>query len=80
MNYDEAMEYKRNLPPEILARETYDSTIVVVPADGNDFYQYRQNLPDRKPIDSDAKYYSSNGEYRVVELKFQPLPADYVDL
>lgn len=80
MTYDQAMEYKRNLDPELLAQETYDTTVVVVPADGHDLYQYLQNLPDRKPIDSDAKYYSSNGQYRVVLLTFQPLPADYRDL
>lgn len=80
MNYDQAMEYKRNLDPELLAQETYDTTVVVVPAEGQDFYQYIQNLPDRKPVDSDAKYYSSKGEYRVVLLKFQPLPAEYRDL
>lgn len=80
MTYDQAMEYKRNLPPEVLARESYTHTVVVVPADPNDFYRYLRELPDRKPIDSDAKYHSSNGTYRVVFLGFEEVPVEYEDV
>lgn len=74
MTYDEAMEYKRNLDPEILAGEDFETSIVVVPADVNDFYQYIQHLPDRKLVDSDAKYYCSNGQYKVNRIKFNETP------
>ena len=78
MTYDEAMEYKRNLPPEILAEENFDTSVVVVPADSYDFYQYLKNLPDRKLVDSDAKYYSSNGQYLVCQIDFRENPPVYI--
>jgi len=80
MTYDEAMEYKRNLDPEILAKENFDTSIVVVPADQNDFYNYIKNLPERKLQDSDAKYHSSNGRYEVYIIHFEGNEPEYAAL
>lgn len=80
MTYDEAMEYKRNLPPEILAQENFDVSVVVTPADGNDFHRYMSLLPDRKLQDSDAKYISSNGQYKVCLIDFRTSPPEYQNL
>lgn len=80
MTYDEAMEYKRNLDPEILALENFDVSIVVTPEDANDFYNYIRNLPERKLQDSDAKYFSSNGKYKVSHIDFRVSPPESYDL
>lgn len=80
MTYDEAMEYKRNLPPEILALESFTVSIVVTPADSNDFYQYLRQLPERKLQDSDAKYHSSNGQYKVTHIDLAQTPIEHYDL
>jgi|GEM_PF-5031958 len=80
MNYDEAMEYKRNLDPEILALENFNVSIVVTPADAHDFYSYIHDLPERRLQDSDAKYHSSTGQYKVTLIDFSASPMEYRDL
>lgn len=80
MTYDEAMEYKRNLDPEILALENFNVSIVVTPADTHDFYSYIHNLPDRRLQDSDAKYYASTGQYKVSQIDFSVSPPEYRDV